>query len=118
MSRRPERVADLLRAEISDIVRRELRDPRVGLATVSMVEVSSDLRHARVKLSILGSEEQRQASLEAVRHGAGFVRRLLGQRLDLRFVPELVFELDRGAEYSQRISDILDEELRDEREPS
>ncbi|HRC86389.1 MAG TPA: 30S ribosome-binding factor RbfA, partial [Thermoanaerobaculia bacterium] len=109
MSHRPERVADLLRAEISAILARELSDPRVRLVTVSQVEVSSDLRHAKVKLSILGNEAERQAALEGARHARGFIRRQLGSRLSLRLVPELTFELDRGAEHSQRISDLLEE---------
>jgi ribosome-binding factor A len=109
LNRRVERVADLMRAELAQIVQRELSDPRIALTTVSEVVLSSDLQHAKVRLSILGSEAQREASLEAVRHAAGFVRHQLGRRLTLRVVPELTFELDRGAEYSQRISELLDD---------
>ena len=109
MSHRPERVADLVRRELADILRNEVRDPRVGLATVSSVDLSGDLHHAKVKVSVLGSDAEREASLEAIQGASGFIRRQLGRRLTLRTVPELVFQLDRGAEYSQRISDLLEE---------
>ncbi len=108
MSRRTERVADLVRAEIARLLAREVRDPRVGLASVSAVEISRDLRHAVVRVSVLGEETARQASIEALVHARGFIRSRLAQGLKLKVVPELSFELDRGAEYSQRISDLLE----------
>ena len=114
MSRRTERVSDLLRVELADILRRDVADPRARLASVSEVVVSPDLHHARVRLSILGSDAEREASLEALRRASGFIRRQLGQRVRLRLTPELVFELDHGAEYSQRISDLLEEVHRDD----
>jgi ribosome-binding factor A len=114
MSRRTDRVADLLRAELAEILRREVADPRARLAAVSEVVVSPDLEHARVRLSILGSDADRAASLEALRHAAGFIRRQLGRRVRLRVTPELAFELDQGAEVSQRISDLLEELHRDD----
>jgi ribosome-binding factor A len=114
MSRRTDRVADLLRSELATILRRDLADPRARLATVSAVVVSPDLQHARVRLSILGSDAEREASLEALRRAAGFIRHQLGRRVRLRLTPELVFELDHGAEYSQRMSDLLEELERDD----
>lgn len=109
MSRRTERVAETVRLEVAEVIRRDLDDPRVGMATVSAVDVSPDLRHARVFISVLGDEAERQASIEALTHARGFIRRQLSRRLKLRATPELVFELDRGAEHSQRISDLLEE---------
>jgi ribosome-binding factor A len=108
MSRRSDRVSDLIRAELSDLLLREVKDPRVKLASITAVDVTSDLRRAVVKVSVLGEEEQRLETVEALRHARGFLRTELAHRLRLRVTPELQFELDRGAEHSQRISDILE----------
>jgi ribosome-binding factor A len=108
MSRRTDRVSDLLRAELSDLLLREVHDPRVKLASVTAVEVTTDLRRAVVKISALGDDEQRQGTIEGLRHAKGFLRTELAHRLRLRNTPELIFELDRGAEHSQRIADILE----------
>ena len=90
-------------------------EARYGLSPVGSVTVSPDLGHARVRVSVLGEEAERKASVEALTHARGFIRRQLGRRLKLRVTPELLFELDRGPEHSQRISDLL-EELRHEHE--
>lgn len=115
MSRRTERVEDLLRAEISDLILREVQDPRVRLATVSSVSVSPDLRHATVSVSVLGDDANREETVKALHHARGFIRSQLAHRLRLRVVPDLQFQLDRGAEYSQRITDLL-EKLNDDHE--
>lgn len=110
MSQRTDRVGDLLRAELASIIQHEVRDPRVGLTTVSGITVSRDLSHADVRISVLEQDEdKRQATLEALVHARGYLRSLLARRVRLRLVPELHFKLDRGAEHSQRISEILDE---------
>lgn len=109
MSRRSARVSDLLRQEIAEVMLRRLNDPRVGLATISAVEASPDLRRATVKVSILGEESQRQECLEALAHAAGYIRSQLARKLrNMRVVPELVFELDRGPEYSHQIDQLLE----------
>jgi ribosome-binding factor A len=108
MSQRTERVADLVRAELSEIVRREMRDPRVELAVVSAVEVTRDLAHATVRISALGSEAERAATLAAFERARGFLRRELARRLTLRTTPELHFALDRGAEHSLRVAELLE----------
>jgi ribosome-binding factor A len=109
MSQRLDRLADLVRAELATLMQREMRDPRVALATVTRVELSRDLGHAVVHVSALGSEEQRSATVEALEHAKGYLRRELAHRLNsLRTTPELKFVLDRGAEHSQRISDLLE----------
>lgn len=116
MSRRSERLNEVLRNEIGGVVRTEVRDPRVGLASVTSVDVTHDLSHAVVRVSVLGDDDAREASIEALRNAKGFIRSVLARRLrDLRTVPELKFELDRGAEHSQRISDLL-ESLNDDDE--
>ncbi len=109
MSQRTDRVGDLLRAELASIIQHEVRDPRVGLTTVSGVTVSRDLSHAEVRISVLGDDEKRQAALEALEHARGYIRSVLARRVRLRLVPALAFKLDRGAEHSQRISEILEE---------
>lgn len=108
MSRRTDRVADVVRAELSDLLLREVHDPRVKLASVTEVALTPDMRRAVVKVSVLGEEKQRLETVEALRHARGFLRTELSHRLRMRVTPELVFELDRGAEHSQRMSDLLE----------
>jgi len=105
---RRERVAELLREEISQLMMREMKDPRVRLASVSSVTVSPDLRQARVMISALGADDERMAVVAAMRHAEGFVRAQLGNRLEsLRSIPHLRFELDESIAYSVRISSML-----------
>lgn len=109
-SRRMERVNELLRSEISQLIARSLKDPRIsGTISVTEVQTSPDLRHARVYVSILGSEDQRRESLAALRHAAGFFRRELGERLTLRRTPELEIRLDESLERGDRIMRLLRE---------
>ena len=109
MSQRSDRVSDLIRGEIARIIQHEMRDPRVRLTTVSGVTVSRDLSHADVRVSVLGEDSNREESLAALVRAAGFVRSLLAKRVRLRTVPELHFKLDRGAEHSQHITQILED---------
>jgi ribosome-binding factor A len=105
------RVGDLLRAELADLVQREVHDPRIKHASLVGfvgVDVSPDLRRAVIKVSTLGSEEERLAAVAALEHARGFLRSELARRLRLRVTPELHFELDRGAEHSQTIADLLE----------
>ena len=109
MSQRQQRLADLLRHELAVILQSGMKDPRVRLATVSEMVVSRDLRHARVRVSVLGSDEDRRHCLEALERARGFIRTQLARRVRLRTVPDLHFELDRGAEHSQHIHALLEE---------
>jgi ribosome-binding factor A len=107
-SHRVERVAAQLRQEISEIIVRDLKDPRVEMASISEVKLSPDLRNATVRVSVMGEPEQQQAVIEGLQHARGFIRREIGARLtNLRFAPELRFELDRGIAYSVRVSQLL-----------
>lgn len=108
MSRRTERVEDLLRGELSQLILRELADPRVRLASIAEVHVTPDLRRARIQVSVMGEEATRESAVAALRHASGFLRRQLGARLRLRVVPELEFTLDRGAEHSVHIASLLE----------
>ncbi|MFW6198756.1 MAG: 30S ribosome-binding factor RbfA [Acidobacteriota bacterium] len=112
---RPERVGERLQEELAKLLLGEVRDPRLGFATVTEVRMSSDLRHARVFVSILGDEEERRESMEALRHASGFLRRAIGERVRLRHVPELHFELDETLDKSERIEELLDD-VRDDLE--
>jgi len=107
---RRERVAELLREEISALMLRDMKDPRVRLASISRVSVTPDLREARVMVSALGADAERHAVVSALRHAEGFLRAQLGDRLEsLRYVPHLHFELDESIAYSVRVSNMLRE---------
>ena len=108
-TRRQLRVAELIRQELSNLITFDLRDPRLALISVTRVQVSPDLRHANAYISSLEGEERRAETLAALRHAQGFLRRELGRRTDLRYVPELAFHFDDGLIQSQRMSDLLDE---------
>ncbi len=105
--RRNARVADLVKQEVSQIIQHEMKDPRIGFVTVTSVEVSIDLRHARIYFSVLGSEADQKASLEGLERAKGYIRTQLGRRITLRHVPELLFRYDESFDYAQRISDVM-----------
>jgi ribosome-binding factor A len=105
--KRLDRVNQLIREEISLLLQRELKDPRLGFVTVTHVETSPDLRIAKVFVSVLGDEAQWTASLTALASARGFVRNWLRQHLDLRQTPELDFRADRSMEHAARIQELL-----------
>ena len=108
MSVRPERVAQRMRREVAEILERRLRDPGIsGLVSVTDVEVSSDLSAARVYVSVMGSAEQKDATLQALGRAAGFVRHELSPRLGLRETPEVTFHLDTSIERGARVEELL-----------
>jgi ribosome-binding factor A len=107
---RHERIAEEIHHEISAMVAGELKDPRIiGLVTVTEVRVSPDLKLARIFVSVLGSEEEHASTLKGLAAAAGFIRRELGVRLQMRRSPELLFIDDRSEEYKQRIDELLRE---------
>src|SRR5438477_7754217 len=108
-SRRQIQVADAVQQHISYLLQRELKDPRIGFTTITAVEMSADLRYARVFVSVMGTLEEQKATMDALASAKGFIRRELAARLDLRFAPDLQFKLDTSAEYSDRISRLLNE---------
>jgi len=109
VSRRSERLAAEIRDALSLLISRSLKDPRLGFVTVTRVELSADLRYAKVLVSVLGSEEQRRDSLKALRSAAGFLRREIGQRIRMRRVPELDVRHDAGLDATQRVAELLRE---------
>jgi ribosome-binding factor A len=109
MSQRTDRVDELLRQEIGAILAREVADPRIGFATVTDVETTRDLSHAKVWVSVIGDAAERRETLAALERAMGFVRRELGVRLRLRRIPALHVELDASMERGTRVLQILDE---------
>ena len=110
MGRRPERLAESIREEVARIVVSELKDPRLGFVTITRVEVTHDLGHARVLFGVLGDAAARERSLAALQHASGFVRREIGRRLRIRLVPEIEFRYDKGIEATDRVARLLQEE--------
>ena len=109
MVNRAERVAQLLKQEIADLLMKEVKDPRLGLVTVNRVELSKDLRHAKVYVGSLELGATRSNLLQGLESASGFIRRELRKRLDLRRVPELLFRIDENVEYGVRIASLLRE---------
>ncbi len=110
MGRRPQRLAEELREEIARMIAFELKDPRVGFVTVTRVELAPDLRYARVYVGIMGNEDERKKSLDALQGAAGFVRRELGRRLRIHHTPEVDFRYDKGLDATDRVARLLAEE--------
>lgn len=111
---RPIRVAEQIRQEIIPIVEYELNDSRIGFVTVTDVEVTPDLKLAKIFVSVMpgeeGNEKEKEISLQALNHAAGYIRRELGARLRLRYTPQLSFLYDHSIERGNRIEELLKEE--------
>lgn len=114
MSQRTDRLDSQIRQELMELLQREMKDPRLGFATITRVETARDLGHARVWVSVLGSEDERSQSLQALRDAAPWLRRRLGERLHVRQVPELSVRADDSIESGDRVLRILNE-LQEER---
>ena len=114
--RRPERLAEQIREEVSLIIAGEVEDPRVGFATVTDVKLSADLRHAKIYVSVIGTENEVKGSLVALRHASGFIRHQLGAVLRMRHTPELHFAHDDVELRAARIEELLSEEAAAARE--
>ena len=109
MTARTDRIDELLRQEIGAIVAREIDDPRVGFATITGVETTPDLRHAKVSVSVIGQPDDRRSTLVALGRAMPFVRHELGKRLRLKRIPEFHLELDDTVERGTRVLRLLDE---------
>ena len=106
---RMRRVDEAMRAVLSDAIATDLKDPRVGFVTVTGVKTSSDLRHARVYVSVLGDEPEREASMDGLRSAHGFLQHRLASELTLRHTPLLTFEYDGTVDRGMRISRLVDD---------
>ena len=107
MSVRQEKIQEQLVHEMSEMIQRDLRDPRLGFVTVTGAEISRDLRYAKVYVSVLGEEEARKQSLKALNNAAGRLRGEFARRAHLRIAPEIAFLFDSGIERGQRIFELL-----------
>ncbi len=116
MGLRHQKVITALKREISNIVHNELKDSRLGFVTIMRVDLTADLRYARVYFSVLGTEKEQKATQEALKSAKPFIRCLIAQRIKLRFVPEITFKLDRSIEYSIKIQKELDK-IKEQNEP-
>ncbi len=110
MTRRQRSVAKLLKEALSDVLRFDVKDPRVRMVTLTSAEPSPDLRHARVRVSVLAASEEEAADVfRGLESAAGFIKRALGERVELKYLPDLVFIRDHGPEHAERIARILHE---------
>lgn len=107
---RVDRISEEVRRELDKILREDLNDPRVsGTYSIVRCEVTRDLRYCKVRVSVL-EPDKRKGMMEALKKASGFIRRELGKRVDLRYTPELIFELDTNIEYADKINRLLKEE--------
>jgi ribosome-binding factor A len=107
-SQRPERVQEALRQEVSRIIQHEMKDPRLGFITITKVELTKDLRFARIYFSVLGEPTQKRLALKALNSAKGYIKGLIADRIKLRFVPDIAFRIDDSIEHTKKIYDILD----------
>jgi len=110
-SGRPQKLGDLIQREVSDLIRLELRDPRVGMITITSVDVSPDLSHARLFFTML-EKDKLEDTLHGLKRSAGFLRSQLARRITMYTTPELRFEYDESVERGDRLSRLIDEALR------
>jgi len=108
---RGRRIADQIQRELSEIIRMELKDPRVGLITITDVEVTQDNEHAKVFFTALGEPVQQEAAARALNHASGFLRSSLAKVMKLRTVPQLRFNYDISVERGVRLSNLIDEAI-------
>jgi ribosome-binding factor A len=113
--RRPDKVGGVIKEEISQMLLREIKDPRIGFVTITRVKVSKDLRFVKVYFSVLGDQSAREDSLRGLNSATGFMRRELGRRLRLRYVPDIVFSFDPSLEHMGRLAELIQEIHEDEK---
>lgn len=107
--RRKRKVGDLLRDEISFLIQRGLKDPRIGFTSITRVDVSPDIRYATVFVSVLGTESEQSETLVALNNASGFIRHELGPKLTMRNIPMVSFRLDRSMEHAENVARLLRE---------
>lgn len=104
------RISVEFKKEISDIIRNEIKDPRIAeLTSIMSVEITRDLKYAKVFVSVYGDDKAREETIEGLRSAAGFIRKEMGKRVKIRYNPEIIFELDNSIEYGMHISKIIDD---------
>jgi len=113
--KRSEKVADLIQKEISEMLLKTLKDPRIGFVTITRVSVSEDCRLAKVYFSVTGTLTERKRSTEGLNSAKGYVRKELGRRMRLKYTPEIMFQFDPSIEYAIHIGEVI-HQLKQERE--
>ena len=111
---RVRKLQEFIKQEVSGMLMRGLKDPRIGFVTVTEVEVTGDLRQATIYVSLFGKDEEKKASLQALRHAAVHIRSKLGKVLHLRYTPEIFFDADTSLDYSMHIESLLNDIKKDE----
>jgi ribosome-binding factor A len=109
LSRRTDQVGEAIRETVAEIVGHGLKDPRIGFVTITRVEVTPDLRQARVLFSVLGDKAQKDKTLAGLQQAAGYIRREIGQRIQIRYTPQLNFQYDVGIDATDRVARLLEE---------
>jgi ribosome-binding factor A len=108
-SRRRQQVGDLIRDEVSEILATEMKDPRLGMVSITRVEMSPDLRYATLNTSVYGSEDEKMETIQALSGASGYIRKLLAPRLRIRHIPSIRFRLDESMEHAEQITRTLNE---------
>ncbi|MGI6162313.1 MAG: 30S ribosome-binding factor RbfA [Bacillota bacterium] len=116
MAQRRQRIAASIREVVSELLLRRLKDPRIGFASIVNVDVNKDLSLAKVYVSVLGSDEDKEKTMEGLKSAQGLIRSEVSKALGIRYAPEIQFVLDEGIEYSMRVSKLLSEIKKDETE--
>jgi len=114
MGNRQRRLGQLFKQEISELLLREIKDPRIAFVSITSVEVAADLRHAKVLVSVLGTERERKSTVAGLRSAASFIRRELGSRLRLKYIPEIEIVYDDSIEEGSRILALIDSVIQQE----
>ena len=115
-SHRQEKLGEQIAADISDLIRTRVKDPRIGFVSVTRVEVSGDLRHAKVFVSVMGSPEERKETMQGLNKATGFLRHELASRLTLRYMPEIAFKLDNSIEEGSRVLELIKQVSQEDQE--
>jgi len=105
--KRSDRLGELILAEVSDMLTRGLKDPRIGFVTFTRAEMSEDLRYVKLFVSVLGSEQEKTRTLQGLASATGYIRRHLGRALHLRYTPEITFMIDSSVEHGAKIAQLL-----------
>lgn len=107
--KRSDRVGELIREEVSKMIMREIKDPRIGFVTLTHIELSDDLRNAKIFVSIMGNENDKKNTIKGLESASGFIRRELRKRLRLRIIPDIIFRIDTSIEHGEKIARLLAE---------
>jgi len=118
MGQRPERVQEALRQEISRIVHNEIKDPRLGFITITGVELTKDLRYAKIYFSVLGEEKAKLLALKGLNSAKGYIKGRISDRIKLRFMPQIEFKIDETLEHTKKIYDLLNKLKKESTPPS